>query len=171
MVRKTSSSSESPSSQSQVLLQKLRDLRDAVPGYTPENAGGRKHVLGIKASLPNEFLVAASVAIDSSNALKAATQVDTDAVREAVEFTQAFETVADEAEAFARGVRHTIALKRAAAANDALQAYDIAKGLARKPEGASLASHIGDMRRTLGRTGRKKKAANGVPQPPTTSRE
>jgi len=84
----------------------------------------------------------------------------------------AYESVADEAEAFARGIRHTIAIRRAAVATDALQAYDIAKGLARKPEGAGLASHIGDMRRTLGRSGRKRKNGNNVPaQPPTMAHE
>lgn len=169
MARKTSSKTAAPSSQARDVLQKLRDLREAIPGFTPESNEGRNSPIRPKASLPNEFLMAASAAVDSSNALKLATQFDTESVREAVDFTQAFESVADEAEAFAKGIRHTIAIRRAAAANDALQAYDIAKGLARKPEGASLASHITDMRRTLGRAGHKRKAKSGGPTPAAQS--
>lgn len=124
----------------------------------------------MKAALPNDFLIAATTAVDSSNVLQSATQFDTDAVRQAVEFTEAYESVANEAEAFARGVRHTIAIRRAEAATDALQAYDIAKGLARKPEGASLASHISDMKRTLGRTGKRRKPNAPAPLPPTMAK-
>src|SRR5579884_3409284 len=161
MSPKAASTNRSMSEQARDLMQELRDLQAKVPGYTPEPNEGRKSQIRIKAALPNEFLIAASTAVDSSSALKSATQFDSDAVRKAVEFTQAFEPLADEMEASARAVRHTIALVRASAANDALQAYDIAKGLARKPEGAGLASHIGDMRRTLGRTGRRRKS-NGA---------
>jgi hypothetical protein len=157
MARKTTSSSASSSTRARDLLQKLRDLRNAVPGFTTESSDGRKSPIRVIAALPNDFLMAASVAVESSSALKSATQFDSDAVRQAVEFTQAYESVADEAEAFAKGIRHTIAIRRAQAATDALQAYDIAKGLARKPDGAGLAAHIQDMRRTLGRAGHKRK--------------
>jgi hypothetical protein len=111
------------------------------------------------ASVPDDFLEAAAVAVESSIVLKTATGLEPDNVREAVAFATAYGPVAEEAEALARSIRHTISVRRSQAGTDALQAYNIAKGLARKPEGAVLSSHIQEMKRTLGRGGHKRVTA------------
>ena len=98
--------------------------------------------------------------------LKTATGLEPDNVRAAVAFATAYSPVAEEAEALARSIRHTISLRRAQAGTDALQAYNIAKGLARKPEGAVLSSHINEMKRTLGRSGHKRTGAASSDAPP-----
>ena len=88
-----------------------------------------------------------------------------DAAREAVAFSNAFEAVADELEATAKGMRHTIAIARAKAGDDALHSYDVAKSLSRTKDGASLVPHVTSMKNALGRGGRRSpKAPKPTPQ-------
>jgi hypothetical protein len=122
---------------------------------------GRRRSLGPAANASNEFLLATAASVDSSPALAAATQLDPSAVRDVITFDEGFAQLADAAEAFALGVRHTIAIRRAKVGEQSLQAYSIAQGLARS--NGDLRPHVADMKSKLGRGRRKPTAA---PKPP-----
>jgi hypothetical protein len=75
--------------------------------------------------------------------------------------------------AFANALKFTIASRNASLAADSLQIYHVAKGLARDPGSAALASVVANMKRDLGRRSRpttaailRKKAAAGTTTPP-----
>lgn len=148
-----------------VVLEKIRALREDIPGFTqPQNRAAAQRLIA-NASLPDDLLETVSVAIQSSPALASASNVKAEDVRDTIRFAAAYGAVADEAEAFARAVRHTINVRRAETAQACLVVYDLAKGLARKVEGADLVPHILDIRKTIKRGGRRKVAAKVVAKP------
>jgi hypothetical protein len=114
--------------------------------------------------MPDDFLESVSVAVQSSPSLASASGLNPDDVREAIRFSAAFNPVADELEALARAVRHTISVRRANAAQECLAAYDLAKGLARKAGGADLVARVAEIRKTIKRGGSRKKTAAKTPQ-------
>jgi hypothetical protein len=72
--------------------------------------------------------------------------------------------------AFANRLKFTMASRKASLAADALQIYSIAKGVARDPGAAAVASLVSNLKRDLGRRGRAKgsaaaAAAKSAPQP------
>ena len=82
-------------------------------------------------------------------------------------FADAYEPVADELEAFAHFIRHSVISARNTAGSDALTTYALAQRLAKRPESADLAPHVDDMRRALGNRGRKAKAKPAPAPTPT----
>src|SRR5229473_1457900 len=79
-------------------------------------------------------------------------------IHDLASFAEAFAPLADELEAMALFVRHTVRAARNKAGSEALTAYALAKRLAKRPETASLAPHVEDMRIALGNFGRNRKA-------------
>lgn len=148
----------SQSAAAKAILDNLRGLREQIPGFVAAPAG-RQAAVVTRAAMPSSFLEAAAVAAESSDQLRTAGSLDPDDLRETIAFAAAFEAVADEAEAFARSMRYTIAVRRSKAAEDALQTYGIAKSLVRKPEAAALVPHVGEMKKSLGRGGARKATA------------
>ena len=65
-----------------------------------------------------------------------------------------------------RSLRHTRTTALAKAGSVALIAYEVAKRLAKRPEGADLRPHVADIKRLLGsRFGNRKKKSAQTPQP------
>lgn len=161
---KSKTSNNSPNVVARAILDKIRAIQEAIPGYEPATPSGGRSLVPM-ASLPNPFIEAACSAIESSNALRIAVKMDPDATREAVAFAASFEPVADELEATAKGMRHTISVIRAKAGDDALHSYDVAKSLSRTKDGAALVPHVSSMKNALGRGGRRTpKAPKPAPQ-------
>ncbi|HEV7486547.1 MAG TPA: hypothetical protein VGQ65_12795 [Thermoanaerobaculia bacterium] len=77
-------------------------------------------------------------------------------------YAEAYGPLADEPEAMALFVRHSVQVAKNQAGSNALMTYAMAKRLAKRPETASLAPHVEDMRRALASPRRKAKAK----QPP-----
>ena len=141
------------------VLEKVRTLREQIPGFAqPSNKTAARRLVG-NAGVSDDFLETVAVAVQASQALKSASEVDPAAMRDAIRFAAAYGPVADELESLASAVRFTINVRRAESATEALAAYDLAKGLARKKEGASLVPHISDIRKALNRGGHRKVAA------------
>lgn len=159
------SSPASHSAAASAVLEKIRALRGDIPGFTQPQSRAASQKLMPNASLPDEMLETVSVAIGSSPSLKSASDVEPESVRDTIRFSAAYGAIADEAEAFARAVRHTINVRRAATAQACLVVYDLAKGLARKPEGADLVPYIQDIRKTIKRGGRRR-TVRPAPKPP-----
>ena len=84
---------------------------------------------GVKA----EFIATAVAAVEATPELRAVNKFDVVAARDTLQFIEAFRPVVDQLDALAADVRFTIDARKATQAADALQIYDISKGLARDP--------------------------------------
>jgi len=116
-------------------------------------------------NIPTEFLATAIAAVEQTPALQGVDKLDVAAARDTLQFIEAFRPVLDKVSAFASSLRFTMNSRKASLALDALQIYDIAKGVARDPGSAAVASLVANMKRDLGRAGRRKTPV--VTAPPT----
>lgn len=144
----------------QKIVEGLRALRELIPDYEPAPRA-MPFVIRNRAATPTEFLDAAATAMERSELLATSALVPPDRIREAVAFSAAFQSAADEAEALARAIRFVIARRRAEAAASAMVAYDIAKSHGKRTDSNDLVSHTREMHRALGKRGlgRRGKAA------------
>lgn len=154
----------------QALIQQMRDMRQQVPKFVipASDSDGRK--LANAANLPPVFVELTAVAVTNSAPLVRNGATDPVQTRDLMAYANAYEPFADELEALAKFVRHSIALAKGKAGNDALITYSLAKRLAKLPETADLKPHVEDMTRALGKRGRKAKAQPApapVPSTPT----
>lgn len=115
-------------------------------------------------SIPAEFLHTAIAAVEQTPALQGVEKLNVVAARDTLQFIEAFRPVLDKVTAFASSLKFTISSRKATLAADALQIYSIAKGVARDPGSAAVASLVSNMKRDLKR-GRKVTAAARKPAP------
>jgi hypothetical protein len=150
----------------QALINKVRALREEVPDFTfPEFAGDARALTGA-AGVPPAFIERSLVATANSPTLARPNALDPAVSRDMLKFAEAFTPVADEIEALAQFVRHSITSARNVAGSDALLTYALAQRLARhRDSAAEIAPHVADMRRALGRRRGKVKDE----QPPSTT--
>jgi hypothetical protein len=150
------------------LLENLRTMQGTIGGFVmpPSPLDRQSRVRGHR-SYPDGFFVALAVALESSlqfaAALQAAgvslTAVD---IRDMLRHGEAYLPVADELERFARGIRHTVGLRRAKIGRVAGSAYTIAKGLNLLVDVSLPVPEIDSMKRAFGSRRRK---AEPVPEP------
>jgi hypothetical protein len=134
----------------QALVETLRAMRQAIPNLvipTTRNAGQR---LSRAASVPPQFVELTAVAVKNSQALVRGGGADPTQIRDLMSYAEAYSPFADELEAFAHFVRHSVNAAKNKAGFDALTTYSLARRLAKRPETADLAPHVEDMRRALG---------------------
>src|SRR5438874_3064315 len=164
MAKGTKTAVISHSEDASKVLDRVRALRELIPGFAqPQNKTAAQRLIA-NANRSDEFLETVAVAVQASPNLKAASGVDPASLRDSIRFGAAYSAIADELDALASAVRFTINIKRSASAEEALAAYDLAKGLARKKEGASLVPHIADIRKSL-KPGVRRKTAAAAPKP------
>lgn len=150
----------------QAFIAKLRALRDEVPDFTFPEFQGNSQALANAASVPPAFVERALVATTNSPLLARPNALDPAVSRDLLKFAEAFAPVADEIEAVAKFVRHSITSARNQAGSDALVTYGLARRLARhRNSAAEIAPHVADMRRALGR---RRKVKVEEPAPDTT---
>jgi len=121
-------------------------------------------------NVPTEFLATAIAAVEQTTELQHINKLDVAAARDTLQFIEAFRPVQDKVTALASSLKFTMASRKASLAADALQIYNIAKGIARDPGAAAVASLVQNLKRDLGRRGRAKGsvAASRQPAPPFT---
>lgn len=107
-------------------------------------------------NVPNEFLATVTAAVEQVAELQAINKLDVNAARDTIQFLEAFRPVRDKVDAFAKNLKYTMDSRKAKLATDSLLTYDVAKGLARDPNSATIASLVQNMKRDLGRRGRPK---------------
>jgi len=107
-------------------------------------------------NVPNEFLATVTAAVEQTPELQAVKKLDVNEARDTLQFLEAFRPVRDKVDAFAKNLKHTMDSRKATLATQSLQVYDIAKGVARDPNSATVASLVANMKRDLGRRGRPK---------------
>jgi hypothetical protein len=104
------------------------------------------------------FLATCIAAVEQTAALQGVNKLNSQAARDTLQFIEAFRPVLDKVESFTNSLRFTVASRKAALTADALQIYFIAKGVARDPGSAAVASLVANMKRDLGRPGVTKAA-------------
>ena len=142
----------------QTRVDELRAMREAIPHFSiPETKGGSSR-LSAAANLPPEFVELAAMTIRNAEVLVGG-PADPATMRDLSEFAASYGPVADELEALASFLRHSVILALNKAGADALLTYEIAKRLSKRPEHADLIPFVADMSRALGVRARLAKAA------------
>jgi len=157
----------------QELITEIRAMRERIPNFTVPDSLREKQSIATVASIPPQFVERAAVAISNTPSLVRHGAVEPERIRDLMSFGAAFESYADELEAMASFVRHSIAAARHEAAKEALTTYALARRLATIHATADLAPYVADMRDALGkRVARKSKAKPpSVPAAPAPSPE
>jgi hypothetical protein len=107
-------------------------------------------------NVPTEFLATAIAAVEQTPELQHINKLNVAEARDTLQFIEAFRPILDKITALASSVKFTMDSRKALLAADALQIYDIAKGIARDPGAAAVHSHVANLKRDLGRRGRPK---------------
>lgn len=116
-------------------------------------------------NVPTEFLATAIAAVEQTPELQGVNKLDVAAARDTLQFIDAFRPIQDKVTAFANSLKFTMASRKASLAADALQIYSIAKGIARDPGAAAVASLVSNLKRDLGRRGRAKGSTTNTVKP------
>ncbi|MDQ3283585.1 MAG: hypothetical protein M3Q69_19455 [Acidobacteriota bacterium] len=133
-------------------MKDLDEIATTIPKLEASHASTASFVRS-HLNVSNDFLATAIAAVEQTPALQGVDKLDVLAARDTLQFIEAFRPVLDKVSAFASHLKFTIASRKASLAADALQIYDIAKGVSRDPGSAAVASLVANMKRDLGRRG------------------
>src|SRR3954453_19628656 len=138
------------------IIDEIRGLKDRIPRFViPESRAVRQR-LARAASLPPEFIDLASMATRNNEDLaRGGNSVPDD--EDLRSYAEAYSPLADELEAMALFVRHSVRAAKNQAGSNALMTYAMAQRLAKRPKTPGLAPHVEDMRRALASPRRKAK--------------
>jgi hypothetical protein len=150
----------------QALIDDIRAMKQRVPNFVIPESSNAGRQLAYAASVPQQFVDLTALAIRNNEELARGGNFGPPEMHDMASFADAYEPVADEYEAMALFVRHSVRVARNKAGSNALMTYAMAKRLAKRPETASLAPHVKDMRIALGVPGRKGKS-KPAPKPAT----
>jgi hypothetical protein len=164
-----------PGETAQATLDTLAGIRAGIPVFPFQVTPGERRRLNTLKSVPPEFMEQSNTAMKADTVL-ARGGADPDQLREFVRYWTAYGPVADAAELLAKELRESVDSAYAKAAIEALSTYKMAGRLALRRETARLRPVVEMMRRTLGRAGTRKPAANKpgpapVPETPDTTAE
>lgn len=147
------------------VMKAIDDLQSKVPQFETGHLSTKAFVQA-HAGIPLKFLGTVVSAVEQNPELQSIQRLDVAQARDTLQFIDAFGPVLNKVNALARGIGFTINSRRATLGADALQVYDITKGLSRDPSSAVLALHAENMKRDLGRRGpRGAKQARPAPSP------
>ena len=153
-----------------VIIDEIRGLKDRIPRFViPESRAARQRLVRA-ASVPLQFIDLTSMATRNNEDLARGGNSGPDQIKDLTSYAEAYGPLADELEAMALFVRHSVRAAKNQAGSNALMTYAMAQRLAKRPETASLAPHVEDMRRALASPRRKAKPKQApVPATPGTS--
>lgn len=157
---------QSHTDSAQARVQDLRAMRLVIPNFVIPTTKKLTQRLTNAASVPPPFVEITAVAVKNSATLVRPTALAPEEVRGLMSYAEAYGPLADEAETLAHFIRHSVTAAKHRAGVDALTTYAVAQQLAKRPEGAELVPYVDDMRRALGRSGKKKAAAVVSPVQP-----
>ena len=135
-------------------IQELLRMRELIPRFVIPASARDSQRLRSAASVPPEFVELTAVAMTHQNTLVRGDSIPPVEIRDLMSYGDAYGPLADELEALAQFIRHSIAAARHAAGTEALTTYALMRRLAKQVKNAGLAPYVADMRRALGR-GRK----------------
>lgn len=102
-------------------------------------------------TVSREFIASMAFVVEHTASLAALGTFDSQNARAMLQFTSAFRVFTDRVAVLLTSVNHTLESWRTEVAEEAIQTYAIAKGMARDPGSAELAGHVANLRRDLGR--------------------
>jgi hypothetical protein len=114
---------------------------------------------------PLQFIATAVAAVEANPELQGKGSFDATEARDALQFIDAFRPMADRLNAAAKNLTFSINSRKANAGTGALEVYAIAKRIALNPLSTTVASHVGNLKRDLGKRSGGKKKAPGTPTP------
>jgi hypothetical protein len=147
------------------LIDDIRAMKQRVPNFAVPETKNAGRQLAAAASVPPPFVDLAALAIRNNEELTRGGNSGSVQMRDKMDFADAYDPVADELEALAHFIRHSVRVARNAAGSNALLTYAVAQRLAKRPETAALAPHVADMKSALGV--RRKAKAKPAPTPGT----
>jgi hypothetical protein len=167
--------------EAQALLKELRQMRERIPRFAIPLSAQEAKRLVTAATVPPEFVELTAVAVANENALVRGDGATPAEIRDLASYAASYDPLADELEALAQFIRHSVRAARNKAGSEALTTYSLTRRLAKRPEFAHLAPYAADMRRALGRprisstkTARraaKQAAKQAATAPPVTTTE
>jgi hypothetical protein len=111
-------------------------------------------------TVPREFVVAMTAAVDALPELQRLETFDCGEARDVLQASDSMKIVADRAAMFLASLNYTIEARWARVAGQAMDTYRLASAIVTATDNPALAAHVATLRRHLGRTnGRKKKKA------------
>jgi len=129
----------------------VRAMREKIPNLLiPDSPGANRRLISA-ATVSPEFIELSAVAVKNSESLVRKGGADPEQTRDLMSYAEAYSPLADELEALAQFIRHSVIAARHKAGSNALTTYAMAQVLAGRPETADLAPHVADMRRALGK--------------------
>lgn len=152
------------SESAQARVQELRAMRQQIPNFVIPVDKTERRKLAKAASVPQAFIELTAVAVKNSPSLVRGGATDPEQSRDLLSFADAYAPLADELEALAHFIKHSVTAARNKAGSEALTTFALAQRLAKRPENAELVPHVDDMRRALGAR-RKAKASSAPPAP------
>jgi len=139
-------------------VEDIRAWREKIPNLViPETKSARKRLVNA-ASVPKEFVELATIAVKTKPVLVRSSGQDLAQDKDLSDFADAYGPVADELEALASFVRHSVTLAKNKVGSEALTTYILAQRLSKRPETADLLPHVEDMAKALGKRSRKAKS-------------
>lgn len=149
----------------QTRIEEIRAMRDKIPNFTvPKTKNDGRKLVSV-ARIPPEFIELTAVAVKNSAVLVRQGATDPDQIRDLMTYADAYLPLADELEALARFIRHSVASAKHKAGTEALTTYALTQRLARRPDSADLMPLVVAMRDALGRKRRKAKSNEPEPAP------
>ncbi len=144
--------------------QAMDEMLALMPNFTQSHPL-TKGFVRTQRSVPDAFIISTIASVEANPELQSVRKFDVTAARDLLQLSEAFRPLVDRFNAAAKNVQFTIDVKRASLIADALQNYEIAKGVARNPEATTAAEHVGNLKRDLGRSGKRKKKPAPTPAP------
>ena len=151
-------SEQSHTDSAQARIEEIRAIVQKIPNLVIPTSKGAGQRLIATASVPKKFVELTAVAVRNNAPLVLPTGQDLAQDRDRTSYAEAYAAVADELEAQAHFVRHSVAVAKSKVGSSALTTYAMARVLAKRPETADLLPHVDDMSKALGRRGRKSKS-------------
>jgi len=155
------------SESAQTRIEEIRGLREKFPNLVIPTSPRASQRLSRVASVPSPFVELFAVSIKNNPLLARTGGLDPDQIRDLKDYAEAYAPVADELEALAAFVRHSVAVARHKVGSEALATYAVAGRLAKLPQHADLAPHVADMKRALRVRRKAKEDAEPNPAPTT----
>ena len=147
----------------EALIEQLRAMIPAMPGYV-QLPTATARVRRAAANVDGQFVESAMAAIDTSDPVRNGVTVTTEELRTDIDQASRWAAVRDLVREMLQGLDAAVLTRKYRVGFTALQAYGIARMVARREDHAHLLTHIDSMKRHLGR-GRTKKSASPAPEP------
>jgi hypothetical protein len=104
-------------------------------------------------------LIATAVSVFESSPELQGLGFNVDEARDTMQYVDAFQPVLDQLRALARHLEVQIRFRKGRSIDAALQLYSVAKGVSRRALGVDLPAHVGNLKRQMTASNRKKKAS------------